>query len=176
MTSIRSGVFGLSLWCGVLFAWSSPAAQTPGEPQRTGVEALAAIVGTWQSDVVDGRSALSDCVWTPQHAAVLCDQTITAPAGMRHALNLFTFDPASSKYFLYVVQPPGSVTTPVTIAIEGTRWIYGGEAAAAGQRRFRTINDFADRNSYTWWTESSDDGEHWMRITGGRSTRAEKRP
>jgi hypothetical protein len=90
MMSIQTSVFSLSLWSAALFVWPSPLAQTPPERPRTGVEALAAIVGTWQSDVVDGRSALSNCVWTPQHAAVLCEQTITSQAGVRHALNLFT--------------------------------------------------------------------------------------
>jgi hypothetical protein len=150
----------------IALAAASPAAQNP-----TGLQALNAIVGTWQSDVVDGRSALSSCAWTPQHTAVLCEQTITAPDDVHRALNFFTFDPASSKYFLYVVAQPGNSAAQVPIVIDGARWIYGGGAPASGQRRFRTINDFSERDSYTWWTESSDDGERWTRVTGGRNTR-----
>jgi hypothetical protein len=142
----------------------------PSQPAAT-VDGLGAIVGRWQSDVVDGRSVLSDCVWTPQRAAVLCEQTITASSGVRHVLNLFTFDAATSHYFLYVVPNPGASSAPVSIAIQGARWFYGGGLVAAGQRRVRTINDFSERDSYDWWTESSDDGEHWTRVTGGRSTR-----
>jgi len=137
-------------------------------------EALNAIVGTWQSDVVDGRSARSDCVWTPQHTAVLCEQTITAPSGVRHAHNLFTFEPTTAKYFLYVVQQPGTAAPPVPFAIQGPRWIYGGGSLQPGQRQVRTINDFSAPDAYTWWTESSDDGEHWTKQTGGRSSRVSR--
>jgi hypothetical protein len=155
---------------------SSPlAAQSSSRGGAPGVDALGAIVGTWQSDVVDGRSALANCVWTPQHGAVLCEQTITTGMDVHHALNVFTFDATRSKYFLYVVPQPGSPATLVPIVIDGTRWIYGGDVPASGGRRVRTINDFSDRDSYTWWTESSDDGEHWTRMTGGRNTRTEPR-
>ena len=135
------------------------------------VDALDAIVGKWQGDVVNGRSTRSDCVWTPLRTAVLCEQTITTSDGVQHALNLFTFEPATSRYFLYVVSKPGNPPNTATIAIDGKRWTYGGGPAPAGQRRTRTINDFSARDSYDWWTETSDDGEHWTRVMGGRSTR-----
>ena len=139
--------------------------------ESAGIDALGAIVGTWQSDVVDGRSARSWCAWTPQRLAVLCEQTIKAPDGEHRVLNLFTYDSSSHKYFLYVEQQAGITLAPVPIAIEGRRWVYGGAAAPAGQRRFRTINDFSERDVYTWTTESSEDGVQWTRVTGGHSTR-----
>jgi hypothetical protein len=170
---------GTSLYfvCAVLLLWPlGPALALAHQgPGGTDVEALGAIVGTWQSDVVDGRSALSTCVWTPQHSAVLCEQTITSSSGQRHALNLYTFEPAGPKYFLYVVPQPGNPSAPVPIEIQGPRWTYGGTAAAPGERRARTINDFSDRDSYSWWTETSTDGEHWTRVTGGRATRVAAR-
>ena len=175
MTSIRSWALCLLFLRSAVFVCASPHVATQAERQPTGAEALAAIVGTWQSDVVEGRSALSSCVWTPQRTAVLCEQTIRSKSEVRHALNLFTFDPTTSRYYLYVVPQPGKPVATVTIAIEGTRWIYGGEPAAGAQRRFRTINDFSKPDSYTWWTESSDDGEHWTRVTGGRSVRVQER-
>ncbi len=175
MTSNRSGAFCLSFLQLAVSVCASPRMATQADRPRIGVEALAAIVGTWQSDVVEGRSALSSCVWTPQRTAVLCEQTITSQSDVRHALNLFTFDPATSRYYLYAVPQPGKPAVTAPITIEGTRWIYGGEPAAAGQRRFRTINDFSQPDSYAWWTESSDDGEHWTRVTGGRSVRVHDR-
>ncbi len=175
MTSNRSWAFGLLFLQLAVPAFASPRIATQAERQGTGVEALAAIVGTWQSDVVEERSALSSCVWTPQHTAVLCEQTITRQSDVRHALNLFTFDPATSRYYLYAVPQPGKPAVTAPIAIDGTRWIYGGEPADAGKRRFRTISDFSQPDSYAWWTESSDDGEHWTRVTGGRSVRVQDR-
>jgi hypothetical protein len=175
MTSMRFAAFSLFFLYLAPSVCASARRTTQSEPQRTGVEALGAIVGTWQSDVVQGRSARSSCVWTPEHTAVLCEQAITSQSDVRHALNLFTFDSATARYYLYVVQQPGKPAVAVAITIEGTRWIYGGEATAAGQQRFRTINDFSESDSYTWWTESSADGEHWTRLTGGRSVRAQNR-
>ena len=174
MTSIRSCLSGVLILCFAGLVRASPP-QTTHERQGAGVEDLAAIIGTWQSDVVDGRSAVSSCVWTPQRTAVLCEQTITSQSGVRHALNLFTFDPAQPAYYLYVVPQPGQPAVAVPIAIEGTRWIYGGAPTAAGQRRYRTINDFSKPDSYDWWTESSDDGAHWTRVAGGRSVRVDGR-
>ncbi len=175
MRSTRSWGLGLFFVQLAVSVCASPRLAAQKGPQPTGVEGLAPIVGTWQSDVVDGRSALSSCVWTPQRTAVLCEQTITSQSNVRHALNLFTFDPGASRYYLYVVPQAGKPVATVTIAIEGTRWIYGGEPAAGAQRRFRTINDFSTPDSYSWWTESSDDGEHWTRVTGGRSVRVQDR-
>lgn len=171
MRSVRVVLSAVSLWNVAGLVWASHGRQASAASLQPGVEALGAIVGTWRSDTVNGRSALSSCQWTPQHLAVLCDQTITSGADVRHALNVFTVDSATSRYFLYVIAQPGMPATATTIAIEGSRWTYGGGPTVAGQRRTRTINDFSQNDSYTWWTESSDDGEHWTRIAGGRSVR-----
>ena len=174
-TAYRRSWVSTCTLCAVVSCSSIGETQVGTQPSarrvEPGVTALGAIVGVWQSDVVDGRSARSSCVWTPQRAAVLCEQTISAPAGERHALNLFTYDAATQKYFLYVVAQLGSASAPVSLSIQGTQWIYGGNAAAAGERRVRTINDFSNRDSYAWRTESSVDGEHWTTVTGGQARR-----
>lgn len=141
----------------------------------TGRAALAPIVGVWQSDTTNGNSALSDCVWTPQGGAVLCEQTITTPGGMRHAENLFTWDSTTSHYFLYVAQAPGDTLSPVPLAITGKVWTYGGLTAAPNGKWWRTINDFSTAGSYTWRLESSDDGSRWTRVMGGTSRRVRRR-
>lgn len=141
----------------------------------TGRAALTPIVGVWQSDTTNGNSALSDCVWTPQGGAVLCEQTITTPGGMRHAENLFTWDSTTSRYFLYVAQAPGDTLAPVPLAIAGKIWTYGGLSPAPNGKWWRTINDFSATGSYAWRLESSDDGSSWTRVMGGTSRRVRRR-
>lgn len=134
-----------------------------------GPAALDPIVGRWQSDTTNGSSALSDCRRTPQGGAVLCEQTVTTPGGIRHVEGLFTFDPATSHYFLYVEGSPEDTLKPVPIAIAGKVWTYGGVAPAPNGKWWRTINDFPGGSSYTWRLESSDDGTTWTRVMGGSS-------
>jgi hypothetical protein len=135
------------------------------------VELLADIVGTWQSDTTNGTSAVSSCAWTPQHGAVLCEQTVTTPAGARHALNLFTFDRTAEKFVFYVLGQPGDPMRPVPLAIDGHVWIYGGQARDASGNFSRTVNDFTAKDSYSWRLESSADGERWTSGAHGMSRR-----
>lgn len=136
--------------------------------------ALGAIVGRWQSDTTGGTSALSDCAWTPQRGAVICEQTITSPAGVRRALDLYTFDSTAHKFAFYVLGKPGDTMQPIDFAVDGTTWTYGGRVRAPNGNYNRTINDFSAGESYTWRAESSPDGERWTAIAHGRSVRVER--
>lgn len=147
-------------------------AQSSATATKIGVQGLAAIVGVWQSDTTNGTSARSDCAWTPQHGAVLCEQQITTPDGPRTALNLFTFKPATGMYELYVVNQPGEPAYHVQFTIDGPIWIYGGETADAEGTTRRTVNDFSGSgSSYTWRQESRVKGGEWKVGAGGRSER-----
>ncbi|HKW02736.1 MAG TPA: serine hydrolase domain-containing protein [Vicinamibacterales bacterium] len=151
-----------------------------GEPrppsQGPGANALGAIVGTWQSDVTNGTSARSACAWTPQHAAVVCDQTVTTPQGVQHATNLYSYDPASGRYVYYGLNRVGDVVNPVPLTIEGAIWTYGGQSAGPDGVTYRTINDFSAGTSYTWKRQSTRDGTTWTTIAEGRSTRVGSGP
>lgn len=134
-----------------------------------GAAALQPIVGTWKSDA-GGVSAVSACAWTPQHLAVVCDQTIATPQGVRHATNLYTYDSTQNRYVYYGVNAAGQVVNPVPLAIDGNVWTYGGQAGPDGVI-YRTINDFSAGSSYTWERQSSRDGKTWTRLAGGTSER-----
>lgn len=136
-----------------------------------GADALAPIVGVWQSDTTNGMSARSTCVWTPTHGGVLCEQEIATPDGPRHALNLFTYDPKGHAYALYAVMSPGATVEPVPLAIDGRIWTYGGLTAAPNGQTYRTINDFSMPDSYSWRLESSLDGKTWVIGPRGQSRR-----
>ena len=133
--------------------------------------ALAAIVGKWQSDTVNGISALSNCVWTPEQGAVLCEQHLEGAPGVRTALNLFAADSASGVYALYVLTHAGDTLTPVPIVIRGKLWFYGGTARARDGRFYRTVNDFSRVDQYTWRQENSADGKEWTAGIHGQSRR-----
>ena len=161
-----AAAFGLALGVGSLVDQPGTALSQP-----QGVEALQAIVGTWQSDTVSGTSALSTCAWTPVHSAVVCEQTSTMPAGVRHSLSLFTFDPLDRKYLFYALGKPGDPMHPVPLAISGRIWIYGGLTAGPDSTRYRTVNDFSATGTYLWRQESSKDGEKWVAGIHGQSRR-----
>ena len=141
------------------------------QPPTKGADALRAIVGVWQSDTTGGMSALSNCVWTPAHGAVLCDQTISTPKGDQHALNLFTFDAAGGSYVLYGLQHPGDPMRLTPLAIKGSIWIYGGTSADSDGITYRTVNDFSAPDRYSWWQESSKNGEQWTKGVHGQVKR-----
>jgi hypothetical protein len=132
---------------------------------------LAPIVGTWQSDTVNGISARSECTLSADGSAVLCDQLVSTPTGIHHVLDLFTADSAPGRAVLYVVNQPGDTLRPLPITIAGPIWTYGGTAPAKDGTWWRTINDFSATDSYTWRAEKSTDGKVWATVMGGRSVR-----
>lgn len=136
-----------------------------------GTDALADIVGTWQSDTTNGTSALSACAWTPQRAGVLCDQTITMPNGEQHATDLYVFDRTTGKFVFYVLGKPGDAMNPVPLSIEHHVWTYGGQQRNANGAYTRTVNDFTQSGLYRWRIESSADGVHWTDGLHGLSRR-----
>ncbi len=147
-------------------AWS---ASSGGHLQ--GAAALGVLAGTWQSDTVNGVSALSRCGWTPAGGALVCEQTITMPDGERHALNFFMPDSSGRRYVFYVLQRPGDPLRPVPLTINGRIWVYGGLEAGPDGTWHRTVNDFTAGSTYTWRQESSSDGTHWIAGTQGRARR-----
>jgi hypothetical protein len=132
---------------------------------------LSAIVGVWQSNVVEGRSARSNCAWSPDGGAVICEQAITSPEGVQHALNFFTRDPRSGRFVFYVIGNPGDTIRPVPLTIDGAVWTYGGQTAGPNGQTWRTINDFSKSGEYTWKAQKSTDGKTWTTTAQGRSER-----
>ena len=158
----------------VMISGAAIAHRSPGALAMEDARSLGAIVGRWQSDTTGGTSALSDCAWTPQKGAVICEQTIASPTGVRRALDLYAFDSTAHKFAFYVLGTPGDAMQPIDFAVDGTTWTYGGRVRAPNGNYNRTINDFSATGSYTWRAESSPDGEHWTVVAHGRSVRVER--
>jgi hypothetical protein len=137
----------------------------------SGVAALAPIVGVWQSDTVNGISTVSNCTWTPQHSAVLCEQQISSSTAHRVALNLFTVRPEDGSYELYVVDRPGESAYQTHLRIDGSIWTYGDATVNAEGVSTRTINDFSEQVRYTWRQETRTTGGDWRVVRQGKCER-----
>ena len=136
-------------------------------------ELLADIVGTWQSDTVGGTSARSVCDWSPLKGGVICEQTITGPAGrVTHTLNVFLPDSADHLFMYYGIVAPGEDVPATALDIHGHVWVYGGRRRGPDSLYHRTVNDFtAHDGSYVWRQESSADGVQWTVQRKGRAVR-----
>ena len=130
-------------------------------------QSLAAIVGGWQSDTVAGTAARSDCSWSPQGTAVICEQTITSNQGERHVVNVYTTEAGSGRHYYYGIPQPGESALPTALEIKDRVWIYGGKVAAQNGQFVRTVNDFSKAGGYVWRTETSVDGINWNPVRGG---------
>lgn len=139
---------------------------------EAGVDGLAAIIGTWKGTGATGAMVLSTCAWTPQHVAVVCDQTISPADGERHVTNVYAFNAVDKRYVFYSLGKPGEPIQAVPLTIAGHVWTYGGARPPDGGLIYRTINDFEKASSYTWKIQSSRDGAAWTTIVEGTSTRA----
>ncbi len=153
-----------------MIAWTPLASQVTGGG-NTGVDALAPIVGIWQSDTTNGISTVSNCVWTPRHSAVLCEQKISSPSGQRAALNLFTVRPGDGTYELYVVGRPGENAYQTHLKIDGSIWTYGDATVDTDGVATRTINDFSEQGRYTWRQETRTTGGDWRVVRQGKCKR-----
>lgn len=132
------------------------------------------IIGTWHSDTVGGVSAVSVCGWSPQGRSVICEQTITTPAGVRSALNVFSVDSARQRFVYYGIARPGAEVRPTPLTIADHLWIYGG-GLGEDSLYHRTVNDFSGGGGfYVWRQESSRDGVHWTTQRQGAVKRASR--
>ncbi len=133
--------------------------------------ALNDIVGIWQSDTTGGVSARSTCAFSQQNGAVICEQQITSPKGVRHALNFFLADTSAHRFVYYGLNQPGSGIAPTPLAIANHVWIYGGRQRQSDGLYYRTVNDFSATDSYVWIQESSPDTIRWTALRHGRAVR-----
>lgn len=120
-------------------------------------------------------SFVSNCAWSPEHVFVICDQTITANGKPDRALSIYGFDPEKSAYHMFGMSPAGERprVTELVISPDQSRWEYLGKTEISGKPvEFRTVNIFRDNDHVEWWSEySTDQGQHWIRMGGGKESR-----
>ena len=166
----------------LVLVWSLPlmAADTP-----SGADVLNHWVGgKWvgSGDFVDSTyskanhsSAVTKCVWSPDHVFVICDQDINFGGTPMRDLSIYTFSSKTNKFYFYGVslgeeQPRH---TALDIADNGDRWTYSSSDDIKGKSvQFRTVNQFHGPDSVEWWTEfSTDGGKTWTKTGGGKESR-----
>ena len=120
-------------------------------------------------------SAVTKCVWSPDHIFVVCDQDIDFGGTPLRNLSVYAFAPKTSKFYFYGVSL-GEETprhTALDVAENGELWVYSSTDEIKGKSvQFRTTNQFHGNDKVEWWSEfSTDDGKTWTKTGEGTETR-----
>jgi hypothetical protein len=140
--------------------------------------------GKWVSDgqFVDSAfskanksSAVTKCVWSPDHIFVICDQDINFGGMPLRDLSVYSFAPKTNKYYFYGVSLGEDKPrhTALDITENGDRWVYSSTDEIKGKSvQFRTTNQFHGNDAVQWWSEfSADGGKTWTKTGEGKETR-----
>lgn len=118
---------------------------------------------------------VTNCVWSPDHIFVICDQANTINGKPDRDLSVYAFDPEKAAYHMFGMSPAGDRprVTELSITPDHNRWEYLGKAEISGKTvEFRTVNIFRDNDHVDWWSEySTDNGAHWVRTGEGKESR-----
>lgn len=122
-------------------------------------------------------SAITTCVWSPDHIFVVCDQDVKDNGTPLRFLSVYAFDPKTGIYHFFGLAPDGDQprTGDVTISADGAHWEYLSKTTIKDKPVwFRTTNQFKSADRVDWWSQfTTDDGQHWTK-TGEGSEKREK--
>jgi len=137
--------------------------------------ALAAFLGHWEGSgkFADTKfskaqtvTSTTDCAWTPQGSALVCETMVHDAQGDHRQLSVDTPDSEGSGFTYYTISP-GRKPFYGDLAITGNTWIYGPAPDAKGHYpEFRTTNQFKG-DTETFKTEFTEDGTHWTTMLEG---------
>jgi hypothetical protein len=155
--------------------------QAFAQVQRSELGKLKAFLGHWKTEgefkdtpyskAHPSKSEMS-CDWTPNHAFLLCDQTIHTPTGDKNDLSLYTYNEQSHVFRFFGVSQNDAEARTTKLTIEDNRWTYLDEGHDKGKHvRFRTTNKFTSPTTMSWRSEYSEDGVHWTLMGEGTDTR-----
>jgi hypothetical protein len=124
----------------------------------------------------NSATAVTRCIWSPNHIFVVCDQDVNFGGRPMHDLTIYTFDPQTSRFYFYRVsrnEKPRS--TALDISENGERWTYSSTADIKDKSvQFRTTNQFHGNDHVEWWSEYSiDGGKNWTKTGSGKESREE---
>ena len=120
-------------------------------------------------------SAVTKCIWSPDHIFVVCDQDINFGGTPLRDLSIYAFAQKTGKFYFYGVSL-GEETprhTALEVTDNGARWVYSSSDEIKGKPvQFRTTNQFHGDDTVEWWSEaSSDGGKTWTKTGEGKETR-----
>jgi len=162
---VLSGMF-----LGIPSAWADA-------PAVTGLDAIAAYAGRWQTDIQyldtpyskksETKYQLRNECWRSA-GYYACDQFVD---GDSKALLIFMYDPAKG-YTSYPIQAGGGDVHPGRLIIEGKVWTFPWQMTQDGKTTyFHVVNTWDSPDSIQFRQEYSADGEQWLPIAQGHETR-----
>ncbi len=120
-------------------------------------------------------SAVTTCVWSPDHIFVICDQDVNLGGTPMRDLSIYAFAPKTNKFYFYGVSlgQEDPRNTALDICEHADHWVYSSSNDIKGKNvQFRIINQFLGADTVDWQSEfSTDDGKSWTKTGEGKETR-----
>lgn len=121
-----------------------------------------------------GIQSKTDCNWTPQGTALVCETTIRDTDGEHKQLSVDTADDGGK--FTYYTITEGNKPYAGALTIKDTNWVYGPSPEGANTFPvFRTTNNFTG-DTEEFKTEFTEDGTHWTTMLEGTMRRTAPPP
>ena len=145
------------------------------------VKKLGYFVGTWTSTgevkqnpfMPAGKmTGNSKCEWFPGGFHVVCHDTGKGPMGSMHGLGIMDYN-GEDKVYTYMGADNSGMSTTAKGNVDGNNWVYTSEDKMGGKTfHGRYSMETSSPDSYTFKYETSEDGQNWMTIMEGKSTKA----
>jgi hypothetical protein len=148
------------------------------------VKKLGYFVGSWTSTgeikqnpfMPAGKmTSTSKCEWFQGGFHVVCHENGKAPMGAMHGLGIMGYN-ADDKVYTYAGVDNSGMSMAAKGNVEGDNWTYTSEDKMGGKTyhgRYTMVT--ASPDSYTFKYETSEDGNNWMTIMEGKTTKAAKK-
>jgi hypothetical protein len=148
------------------------------------VKKLGYFVGSWTSAgeikqnpfmPVGKMTSTSKCEWFPGGFHVVCHESGKGPMGAMHGLGIMAYN-AEDKVYTYAGADSSGMSVAAKGNVDGTTWTYTSEDKMGGKTfhgRYTMVA--ASPDSYTFKYEMSEDGNTWMTLMDGKTTKAGKK-
>jgi Protein of unknown function (DUF1579) len=147
------------------------------------VKKLGYFVGTWKSEgeikqnpfMPAGKFSSNDnCEWFPGGFHVVCHSTGKSPSGPVHGLGIMAYN-AEEKAYTYTGIDNSGFSEAAKGHVDGNNWTYTSEDKMGGKTYHGRYSMVTSPDAYTFKYETSEDGNNWMVIMEGKTTKAAKK-
>jgi hypothetical protein len=147
------------------------------------VKKLGYFVGNWKSEgeikqnpfMPAGKFSSNDnCEWFPGGFHVVCHSSGKGPSGPVHGLGIMAYN-AEEKAYTYNGIDNSGFSEAAKGHVEGNNWTYTSEDKMGGKTYHGRYSMVTSLDSYTFKYETSEDGNNWMVIMEGKTTKAAKK-
>jgi hypothetical protein len=145
------------------------------------VKKLGYFVGSWTSTgevkqnpfMPAGKmTSTTKCEWFPGGFHVVCHESGKGPMGSMHGLGIMAYN-AEDKVYTYGGADSSGMSVAAKGNVDGNNWVYTSEDKMGGKTfhgRYTMVT--ASPDSYTFKYEMSEDGNTWMTLMDGKTTKA----